>query len=44
MLILLIKISKYVRFIKVNSFPSIPEHLTAKTYVDQALSNGVDEP
>ena len=32
-----------VRFIKVNSFPSIPEHLTAKIYVDQAISDGVDE-
>ena len=33
-----------VRFIKVNSFPSIPEHLTAKIYVNQALSNSLDEP
>ena len=33
-----------VRFIKVNSFPAIPEHLTAKIYVDQAVSYSVHEP
>ena len=32
-----------VRFIKVNSFPAIPEHLTAKIYVDNAISSIVDE-
>ena len=31
-----------VRFIKVNSFPAIPEHLTAKICVDQAISYSVD--
>ena len=33
-----------VRFVKVKSFPAIPEHLTPKTYVDQAISYSVDEP
>ena len=33
-----------VRFIKVNSFPTIEEHLTPKIYVNQAISDGVDEP
>ena len=28
-----------VRFIKVSSFPAIPEHLTAKIYVDNAISS-----
>ena len=32
-----------VRFIKVNSFPTLEEHLTPKIYVDQAISNIVDE-
>ena len=32
-----------VRIIKVKCFPAIPEHLTAKNYVDQALSYSVDE-
>ena len=32
-----------VRFIKVISFPAIPEHLTAKNYVGQAISGGLDE-
>ena len=29
---------------KVNSLPAIGEHLTANYYVDQAMSNSVDEP
>ena len=33
-----------VRFIKVNSFPAFPEHLTAKIYIDKAISYSVDEP
>ena len=33
-----------VRFVKVNSFPVIPEHLTAKNYVDQTVAYGVHEP
>ena len=33
-----------VRFFKVNSFPAIPEHLTAKIYVDNAIACSVDEP
>ena len=32
-----------VRLIKVNSCPAIPEHLTAKIYVDNAISYSVDE-
>ena len=32
-----------VRFIKANSFPAVPEHLTAKLYIDQDISDGVDE-
>ena len=32
-----------VSFIKVKSFPAIPEHLTAKNYVDNVLSYSVDE-
>ena len=32
-----------VRFIKVNSFPTLEEHLTPKIYVEQAISNIVDE-
>ena len=32
-----------VIFIKVNSAPAVPEHLTAKYYVHQAISNSVDE-
>ena len=33
-----------VRFNNVNSFPAIPEHLTAKSYNNQAISYSVDEP
>ena len=32
-----------VKFIEVNSFPAIPEHSTAKIYVDKAISYSVDE-
>ena len=32
-----------VRFVKVNSMTAIGEHLTAKYYVDNAISNSVDE-
>ena len=32
-----------VRFVKVNSMPAVGEHLTAKYYVDIAISNSVDE-
>ena len=32
-----------VRFIKVNCFPAISEHLTAELFVYQASSNCVDE-
>ena len=32
-----------VRFIKVNSMPAVGEHLSAKYYVDYAISNSVDE-
>ena len=32
-----------VRFIRVNSFPAIPDHLTPKVYVDSAISYSVDE-
>ena len=32
-----------VRFIKVNSLPAIPEHLTAKMFFDQVISDCVDE-
>ena len=32
-----------VRFVKVNSMPAVGEHLTAKYYVDTAISNSVDE-
>ena len=32
-----------VRFVKVNSFLTIEEHLTPKIYVDQAFSNSIDE-
>ena len=31
------------RFVKVNSLPIVREHLTAKLYVDTAISTGVDE-
>ena len=31
-----------VRFIKVNSMPTLEEHLTTKLYVDQALCDGVE--
>ena len=32
------------RFIKVIKLPDFPEHLTAKFFYDQAISDGVDEP
>ena len=32
-----------VRFVKVNSMPAVGEHLTAKYYVDNAISNSVNE-
>ena len=32
-----------VRFVKVNSMPAVGEHLTAKYYVDNAISNAIDE-
>ena len=32
-----------VRFIKINSIPTLEEHLTPKIYIDQVLSNIVDE-
>ena len=32
-----------VRFVKVNSMPAVGEHLTAKYYVDNAISNRVNE-
>ena len=34
---------KNVRFIKVNSIPTLEEQLTTKIYVVQALSDGVDD-
>ena len=37
------KVLVNVRFIKVNSFPTLEEHLTPKMYVDQAISKIVDE-
>ena len=37
------KILDNVHSIKVNSFPTIPEHLTAKIYVDNAIFDGVNE-
>ena len=37
------KILNNVKWIKANSFPTIPEHLTAKIYVDNALFDGVKE-
>ena len=33
-----------VRFIEVNSMSAVPEHLTPRNYVDNAISNSVDEP
>ena len=33
-----------VRFVKVNSMPAVGEHLTAKYYFDNAISNAIDEP
>ena len=33
-----------VRFIKVNSKPAVNEHLETNYYVDQAISDSVDEP
>ena len=32
-----------VSFVKVNSMPAVGEHLTAKYYVDNAISDGVNE-
>ena len=32
-----------IRFVKVNSMPAVGDHLTAKHYVDIAISNKVDE-
>ena len=32
-----------VRFVKVNSMPAVGEHLTAKYYVDNAISNSINE-
>ena len=32
-----------VRFPKINSFPTTPEHLAAQYYVDQATSINLDE-
>ena len=32
-----------VHSIKINSFPTLEEHLTLKIYVDQTISNGVGE-
>ena len=32
-----------VRFVKINSMPAVGEHLTAKCYVDNAISHNVDE-
>ena len=37
------KILENVRWIRVNSFPTLEEHLTLKIYVDQAISNIIDE-
>ena len=31
-----------IRVLKVNSMPALGEHLTAKPYVDNAISNSVD--
>ena len=31
-----------VHSIKINSFPTLEERLTSKVYVDEAISNGVD--
>ena len=33
-----------VRFVKANSMQAVGEHLTAKYYVDYAISNAIDEP
>ena len=32
-----------VRFVKVTSYPAVGEQLTTKNYVDEAVSNSVDE-
>ena len=37
------KILDNVKWIKVNSFPTIPEQLTAKIYVDYAILDEVNE-
>ena len=37
------KTLKKFHSIKANSFPTLEEQLTPKKYVDQAISNGVDE-
>ena len=37
------KIHNNVHSIRVNSFPILEEHLTSKTFVDRAISEGVDD-
>ena len=32
-----------IRFVSLTSYPAVGEHLTAKHYVDEAISNSVDE-
>ena len=32
-----------VRFVNVNSYPGVAEHLCAKYYVNEAVSNSIDE-
>ena len=32
-----------VRFVKIKSLPAVPEHLTPKFYVDEAISYWIDE-
>ena len=44
MLTLMTKNLDNLKFVKMNSFPTLEEHLTSKIYVDQAISYGVDEP
>ena len=43
MLTLTIKIFDNARFVKKNSFSAVPEHLTPKFYVDEAIYHYVDE-
>ena len=33
-----------VRFVKINSFPSVYNHLTPKNYVNEAFHNSVKDP